>query len=418
MKRNLPGVFFFTSGFLLLISLPNKLSAQISGTSAFMQGLYVEVGINNCGVYGSTEDIRVGPYGAYHSTDPLGLGFIVDHEKDGWDVSTAVGQPPFCGDYFVPGTPEEGFAIQYGDSIYANHMTYCAGFSEMESQIPGSITSYVDTLGVKSVIWEGDLITPFISLHIEQITTLPDTALFFITDVNITNMGTSDISDLYYETNIDPDQDLDNAGTFATYNSVLSSGDTAKVQAIGLACGCYFALTAADSNARASYGNFMINDGTPEHIWNGTGAGYYFSGTDYACDCAVQLVRKMDIAASSTTSYSYARSFNPAASLQAVNYIAGMVSDTTTTTADNIFSLPAAFLIYPNPAASGFRVTLAGEQKGELQVLNTGGQLMSTYSIETAQEEVYVDAKDLNKGLYIVKFVTAGKTYVKTVMVE
>ena len=103
----------------------HMLQAQVADGSIFMQGNYVEIGINECGVYGSNDEPPIGPLGAYHGINMNGLGYIADHEKDGWDVSTEPGQPVFCGDYFTPGSPEEGWAIQVGDVVYENHSTYC-----------------------------------------------------------------------------------------------------------------------------------------------------------------------------------------------------------------------------------------------------------------------------------------------------
>ena len=83
----------------ILLSLSILISAysygQISGTSVFLQGQYVEVGINGCGVYGSHEEPPVGPYGAYHVANANGLGYVADSEMDGWDVHRS-GCPVFA----------------------------------------------------------------------------------------------------------------------------------------------------------------------------------------------------------------------------------------------------------------------------------------------------------------------------------
>lgn len=430
MKRNLLVSLLSSSAAVLLLH-PN-VSAQISGTSAFMQGQYVEVGISECGVYGTAETPPAGSYGAYHGIEINGLGFIVDHEKDGWGVATAPGQPVFCGDYFSPGSPEEGWAIQYGDSVYENHYIPCYGYDNMGvggtgGDIPGGIVSYTDTLGVKQVIWEGTLSDGDLSLTIQQITTLPDTALFYTTEINITNTGTTDLTDLYYTNNIDPDQDQNSTGDFTTYNSILSSGDTAKVQAIGGVCGCYFALTTVDPDARASYGNFFLGPQTPQQAWNGdAAAGYYNTGTDYYCDCAVQMSFKRNITAGSTASYSYARTFSPEANIQAVNYIEESetpvdTTDTdTTTNTDGITSIADKFLsLYPNPASGGFNLQMNGSLTGDLylQVANTNGEVMLSQQIE-ASEQQYISAENLSKGFYIVKLITADRTYIKTLIIE
>jgi hypothetical protein len=48
----------------------------------------------------------------------VGLGRVdvymsIDHDKNGFDTSAAEGTPPFAGDYFMPGSPWEGWLIEY-----------------------------------------------------------------------------------------------------------------------------------------------------------------------------------------------------------------------------------------------------------------------------------------------------------------
>lgn len=321
---------------LLLASLISLFSisevkAQLAGSSVFLQGQFVEIGISECGVHGSAEDPPTGPFGEYHGFNINGLGFIADHEKDGWDSATVAGQPVFCGDYFTPGSPEEGWAIQYGDSIYENHYVGCSGYgygyvevTSGTSDIPGSIITYSDTLGVKTGVWGGLLETDDLDLTITQSTILPDTALFFILQVEITNNSTTDLSGLYYTYNVDPDQDVDGCGSFWTINQVISNfpdDSIAQVTAVGDMCECFFSLSSSDERARVSYGNFFLSPGTPEGVWNGdTSQGYYNEGI-FECDCAVQISFKLDIAAGATETIYYARAFAPAAVEQALTYI-------------------------------------------------------------------------------------------------
>ena len=301
----------------ILLTCTYNLSAQVAGTSIFLQGNYVEIAINECGVYGSNEDTPEGPFGDYHGTNINGLGYIADHEKDGWDVSTEPGQPVFCGDYFTPGSPEEGWAIQVGESVYENHSTYCNPYGgywfDSLPDMPGENVLYTDSAGVKTAVWEGTLTQDSLSLFIRQTTILPDTALFFISEMEITNTGTEDLVDVYYIRNVDPDQDLDNCGTFMTHNTIESNtpaSDTAFVSAVGGACGCYFGTIAVDPRARVSYGAFFLTPYKPSDAYDGLEA-YSIEG-DLLCDCAVQITYKFDLAAGETTTLSYARLFDAA----------------------------------------------------------------------------------------------------------
>lgn len=302
----------------IMLASTHLLQAQVADGSIFMQGNYVEIGINECGVYGSSDEPPVGPLGAYHGINMNGLGYIADHEKDGWDVSTEPGQPVFCGDYFTPGSPEEGWAIQVGDVVYENHSTYCNPyegywFGDSLPDMPGANVLYSDSAGVKTAVWEGTLEQDSLNLFIRQTTVLPDTALYFTSEIEITNNGTEDLFDIYYIRNVDPDQDLDNCMTFMTHNTIVSNtpaSDTAFVEAVGGACGCYFGTITVDPRARVSYGAFFLSPYKPSDAYNGLEV-YALEG-DLLCDCAVQITFKFDLAAGETTTVSYARLFDAA----------------------------------------------------------------------------------------------------------
>lgn len=287
---------------LLTYNSASHLFAQMGDDAVFLQGCFIEVAISDCGAYGTSEDPPTGPYGDYHEINWNGLGFIADHEKDGWTTATGSGEPDFCGDYFSPGSPEEGWAIQIGSDIWENHYIGCYGYGSFSGgpDIDGDVIDYIDATGTKQGIWQGTLDDGGYELTITQTTTFPNGALFFLTGVEICNDGSTDISDLYYMRNVDPDQDLDHCGTFGTENEVIynpPTDDTALVTAIGDICDCYLGIGAIDSRARVSYGNFFISPATPEGGWMGDiGEGYYDSGS-ISCDCGMQISFQLDIAA-------------------------------------------------------------------------------------------------------------------------
>ncbi|MBC8172799.1 MAG: gliding motility-associated C-terminal domain-containing protein [Chitinophagales bacterium] len=243
-----------------------SVSAQIVGDNVFLKGTYVEVGVNQCGAYGSDAT----PPAGYHENVFSGLGFVADSDQDGWDV----GSPDYCGDYFVPGSPVEGWQIQIGGSVYTNTDQYC-----YTSEIPGEITSYIYDLGIYSAVWEGEIAAH--DLAITQTTTLPENSLYFVTRILLCNNGTEPIEELYYMRNVDPDQDQPWSGDFTTDNEVIYNPPIdadALVISEGLTYGCFLGLGAKDPNARVSYGNFSTTDGDPDEVWTGTG-GYSISGS-------------------------------------------------------------------------------------------------------------------------------------------
>ena len=64
----------------------------------FLQGSYIELGINNVASFGTTDQA---PSTYAYSGQPL--GFVADFDQNGW-----VGPNAYAGDYFLFGTELEG----------------------------------------------------------------------------------------------------------------------------------------------------------------------------------------------------------------------------------------------------------------------------------------------------------------------
>ncbi|MGB4931127.1 MAG: hypothetical protein WBP43_14220, partial [Chitinophagales bacterium] len=233
-----------------------------------MKGLYVEVGINTCGAFGSS----VAPPAGYHPTEG-GLGFVADWESDGW----ATGTPIYCGDYFVPGTPVEGWQIQIGANVWTNTDQGCS-----PSDIPGDVTDYSFAGGIYTGTWTGNITTPTVDLDVTQITTLPEDKLYFVTRILLCNNGDEPLEDVYYKRNVDPDNDQPWSGDYTTSNVIVyqpPADPEALVTSEGLTYGCFLGIGARDENARVSYGLFATNDGDPKDVWDATG-GYTGTGSN------------------------------------------------------------------------------------------------------------------------------------------
>jgi len=108
----------------LLLLLSGVAYGQLVGDNVFLQGAYVEVGVAPNGAFGTTKPTPAGYHPRLAGTtftfwDPLAasattsgnfLGFVADYGADGWTVGT----PPYFGDFFLPGDPQEGWAISVG----------------------------------------------------------------------------------------------------------------------------------------------------------------------------------------------------------------------------------------------------------------------------------------------------------------
>jgi len=272
---------------LILISITTK--AQIVGANAFMKGNFVEVGVNTCGAYGS----NAAPPAGYHPNVFSGLGFVADSDMDGWTTGT----PDYCGDYFVPGSPVEGWQIQIGAAVYTNTDQYC-----WTNEIPGDVTSYDYTAGTYTVVWDGSI--PAEDITVTQTTTLPENARYFVTRILICNDGPTDLTDVYYMRNVDPDQDQPWSFDFTTENIVVFNPPTdpdALVTSEGLTYGCFLGMGARDENARVTFGWFSTTDGTPAQAWSGTSvcpwSGGYSTSGSIIQDCATQVTFKIPVIA-------------------------------------------------------------------------------------------------------------------------
>ncbi len=325
--------FTRTAALLVALFAAQSMFAQIIGLNSFMQGCYVEVGVNRCGAFGSsTIPTAPGPLGPYHPNPGLsGLGFLADSDVDGW----AIGTPLYCGDYFVPGSPVEGWAIQIGSTPTTLKMNTDQGCFPL--QMPGSVTAYEDTALVRSTTWIGTYVATSSgvsnSLSITQTTIVPVTSLYFVTRVELCNTGSTTITDLYYGRNVDPDNDQPWSGDFTTFNQIIYQPPVdaqALVTAEGLTYGCFLGLGARDSMARVTYGNF--GTASPYDVWNGL-AGYSLSGSSTA-DEAVSIAFKipsLDTGACRAVTFAYildAADLDAALDATASNILFALFADT------------------------------------------------------------------------------------------
>jgi gliding motility-associated-like protein len=280
---------------LILLQGP-LLSAQILGGAAYLQSDHVEVGISACGAYGTAfAPPSVGAEGvAYHPTE-TGLGFVADGAGDGW----ADGFPPYCGDYFLPGSPVEGFALSIGGTDYANHSGY--GICGVED-IPGSIVDY----GFGDTVfgtWEGVHPDGF-RLRIR--TYIPDGKRYFIGEVVLENQTSTEMKDIYFSRQVDPDNDQAWGGGFQTTNRIARQPGPGQTDALATAegsMGCFIGIGARHFASRASRGGFYITNARDPYCGE---VPYTHSGTELADDAIAVNFFFARLEAGESLSFSYA----------------------------------------------------------------------------------------------------------------
>lgn len=266
-------VYFVALVVLIFIS---KSFAQIVGGNCYLERNAVQVGVGSCGTYGVNATAPAGYY-----PNVLGrFGFISDPPRNGWTVAGPGTFPDYMGDYFTPGSPEEGWGLEFnvGATNY-NYGTYqlCAtgGTNTGPSgHIPGSITAYNVTPTSRQAVWQGTVM----GLQVTQTTTIFTDSLYILTCVRILNTGANTFTNMYYMRNVDPDNEQPWTGSFTTTNTIVyqqpvSSGSRALASAVGQTHSAYIGIGTKDTRARVTYGGFSNRD--PSDVWNAIG----FTGT-------------------------------------------------------------------------------------------------------------------------------------------
>ena len=322
--------FLFTKGlFFLFVYLffAQNASAQLDSCNIFLQGRYIEVGINTNGAYGSSAGAPAGyhPKGAAgiidscYGTCPTGnLGFVADPDKDGWTIGT----PAYFGDYFMPGFPQEGWSIM-ADGNQANAWNGNGQCSAVTGTYPfsvsglrGSNQSYISTSNKRTGIWRGG----YDSLQITQTTTVDTSKVFFTVYVSIVNKAHSTRNNVYYLRTVDADNDEPEVGltNFTTINSVdyklpNSLGATLISSTSITYSRAYLGLGTLDCRAKCFYNKASLvpSYGTIDSMYGkysgkGDTVRYYYSGKD-TDDVAINLAYKLgNIAAGDSVNFAFA----------------------------------------------------------------------------------------------------------------
>ncbi len=130
------------------------------------------------------------------------LPLTTDYSKDGWAVSPVAGQPKFSGDYFLPGSPLEGWSIEYKTSV-AGTENRGIGKQQVGHTVPVTSVSDTSVDGRLSAVWVG----LYGVLKISKSTSFGVDDLFFTTTVTLQNTGTTVLYEVDYMRNVDPDQE-------------------------------------------------------------------------------------------------------------------------------------------------------------------------------------------------------------------
>ncbi len=370
-----------SAAFCCALLSANINNAQMVGSNVYLQGKYVEVGMNPNGSYGASSSPTT-----YHShmttagTPGGALGFVADVGMDGWTV----GSPAYMGDYFYPGSPFEGWELQVnGRSCQAFNTSGASSYvySGGMPAITGTSVSYA-TGGTKVIAtWQGTID----SIDIIQTTTVDTNNLYFTVKVVLTNTASLPRNNIYYFRSVDADNDQTWPGGGFTTNNLIEyqTTDTTIVSATGLSSSsAYLAFGTTDTAAMAVIYNVWPKPaGGLASGYMGSssfsGPSFYTPGVTHFGDIAIGLIINIPHLATvdsmgdsvyrttagsaflhpanqATLNYFYA--FSTAARDSAVKLLDGSSTPGSTLAIKNVNN-NADIKVYPNPSGEVVNIT-------------------------------------------------------------
>ncbi|MFO1257960.1 MAG: DUF4347 domain-containing protein [Gammaproteobacteria bacterium] len=226
-----------------IFALPGAHSNTTSG-QVFIGGNYIEVGIQTTGKFGASP----APSGFLGRQGGLSAGIGMVGDADGFGTGTDLRV-----DYFMPGSPEEGFYAGYKilgvattGKNFASTVTDTTSGNTLGAQVIGTIG--------------GNLrVTQDISFNVDD--------KFFKNIVTLANIGAVSLDSVRFMRSFDPDNTVDLSGSYNTINKIersIAAGDgIAVVSATSLSADNYYNISGnkqakilyytSDSRARGSF---------------------------------------------------------------------------------------------------------------------------------------------------------------------
>lgn len=280
--------FFFTAAIAVTAN------AQMFGQSAYLIGDHIEVGIDGTGGFEGADTtlgwvpglhVRNGGFSAFH-------GFVADPNATGWTS--------YDGDFFTPGSPENGWGLE----VHGSDGIQLANNRSGSFDIPGSFLGYTDNGGCYAIDWRGNVnvtgTAGDANLTVDMRYTLNQTDLYYTTEVIITNNDVVPVDSMFFYRTVDPDNNVTLSGDYQTQNTInnqpMSGCEKALVTARHtLPWNSYVGLGAVGMNFRVAYGGFANRDGSD--IWygvNGMEGGLGMSATADQAMALAYLIEDLD----------------------------------------------------------------------------------------------------------------------------
>ncbi|MGZ4118679.1 MAG: T9SS type A sorting domain-containing protein [Bacteroidia bacterium] len=373
------------------------------GSDAYIKGNSVEIGIAGLGGYEGVPESTSPPPAGMHARSSTNLfGFVANPQLNSWAGSA------YDGDFFTPGSPENGWGFETDTSsggVFGGNN--CTGLI----QIPGSVTSWTHASSQTICEWEGnDTLGAGLNFKINY--QLDDTALFYITTISIKNNTSTVIPDLYYYRNIDPDNNEEIGGGYATQNTIVSQitagGSITSVTATqSLPWVSSFNLLAIDSNWVAGYGGFSNRYAT--NMYTGIGGDSYTQtvGAKDTADVAIYLAYKItNLAPGITHTFKFATIFDTASVAAAISAL-----NLSTVSTHDLGSLENSVKVYPNPFTDNTTISIGNAvvlSNAEIHVYDVVGKEVKIIS-NIQSHQFIMDRSGLSNGMYFYKLINKGQ---------
>lgn len=181
-----------------------------AGGEVYLGGRFIELGISAWGNFGTVGNKPPGFYGANSSS----IGMSADHDGYGTGFNLPV-------DYFLPGAPEERFAVGYqaNGTTSTNSNSALNGAQNMATTVED--TSSGRTLSaVATSTWSAQGAAV---MSVRQQISFDAEALWFKNVVTVTNETGSDWTSARYMRSFDPDNTVSQNGDYSTRNTVIGT---------------------------------------------------------------------------------------------------------------------------------------------------------------------------------------------------
>ena len=192
----------------------------------FLQGQYLEAGMQQNASLGS----GIAALSGYHphnstaaslcSTSSVNLlASVYDWGKDGWST----GSPAYMGDYTLPGSPWEGWAVEVNGQTRFAYSTSCSFTGSLGGN--GSFSSWTSIAGSAIGNWSGTFGSGS-SLGLRKEYRIDTLSSALVITVTFTNNTASPLTGVYYMRTCDPDNSRSwSGGSFRTVNSIVYQND-------------------------------------------------------------------------------------------------------------------------------------------------------------------------------------------------